>query len=144
MSRLVGGCLCGAIRFRVDAVFDVVYCHCSLCRRRSGAPVTLSLVVEKDAFHLTAGQPSRYRSSDIGESCFCSACGDQLFFLSPQSPYVSISHGALDDQESVLPQAHQWTGNRLAWFDIRDDLVRYDDGQLAHPAKRSTIGGRRE
>ena len=35
-----GGCLCGAIRYRVDGeVEDSAYCHCRTCQRQSGAPV---------------------------------------------------------------------------------------------------------
>lgn len=36
-----GGCLCGAIRFAVNAAKEprlVVACHCQYCQRSSGAP----------------------------------------------------------------------------------------------------------
>ena len=36
---ITGGCFCGAIRWEADGVFDAGYCHCSVCRRISGAPV---------------------------------------------------------------------------------------------------------
>ena len=32
-----GGCLCGAVRYRVDGPLDgLAACHCSQCRRASG------------------------------------------------------------------------------------------------------------
>ena len=34
-----GGCFCGAIRYAFLDVFVAGYCHCSICRRMSGAPV---------------------------------------------------------------------------------------------------------
>jgi hypothetical protein len=34
-----GGCFCCAIRYAFLDVFDAGYCHCSICRRTSGAPV---------------------------------------------------------------------------------------------------------
>jgi hypothetical protein len=38
--QLTGGCVCGAVRYRIDAMpFDAGYCHCTLCRRSSGSPV---------------------------------------------------------------------------------------------------------
>ena len=66
----MGGCLCGAIRYEIDAVFDVIYCHCKHCRRSSGAPVLLTAQVSGDAFRLTKGSPSEYRTSDSGRSFF--------------------------------------------------------------------------
>jgi hypothetical protein len=53
-----GGCLCGAIRYEIDWVFDVIYCHCNQCRRINGAPVLLSAQVPGNAFLLTEGSPS--------------------------------------------------------------------------------------
>lgn len=40
MVNLDGGCLCGVIRYRIESIFDVVYCHCTKCGRRNGGPVS--------------------------------------------------------------------------------------------------------
>lgn len=61
-----GGCQCGAIRFEADRVFDVLYCHCHSCRRSSGAPVSISAQIPGDAFRITSGTPSEYRSAVTG------------------------------------------------------------------------------
>jgi hypothetical protein len=38
-----GGCLCGAVRYTVDAPLrDVIACHCSQCRRTSGHYAAMS------------------------------------------------------------------------------------------------------
>ncbi|HEX6636422.1 MAG TPA: hypothetical protein VF033_02095 [Steroidobacteraceae bacterium] len=40
-AGLEGGCACGAVRYRLaSAPFDAGYCHCEVCRRSSGAPVS--------------------------------------------------------------------------------------------------------
>jgi hypothetical protein len=135
-NHLEGGCLCGAIRYRVQDIFDVVYCHCSRCRRRSGAPVSLSLVVSKAAFEVTKGHPATFSTSEIGVSHFCPACGSPLFFAEAAGPYVSVSHGSLDTPDQVKPKAHQWVGSTLPWLSIDDDLARFEDGQLSHPGRR--------
>ena len=37
---LLGGCLCGRIRYRVLHVpIDAGYCHCRLCQQSAGTPV---------------------------------------------------------------------------------------------------------
>ena len=100
-----GGCLCGAIRYEVDRIFDVIYCHCKQCRRSSGAPVLLTAQVSGDAFQLTKGSPSEYRTSDSGRSLFCGTCGAGLYgeYAPPNHPlvrdgrYFSVRVGTLDD-----------------------------------------------
>jgi hypothetical protein len=131
-----GGCLCGAIRHRIDRIFDVVYCHCRKCRRRTGGPVFLSVVVRKETFSLLKGEPKSFRSSEVGTSHFCGTCGSPLFFVEDGGPYVSVAHGSLDDPESVKPRAHQWTHSALSWLAIDDDLPRFADGRLSHPDER--------
>jgi hypothetical protein len=37
---LEGGCLCGAVRYRLNGeIEESAYCHCRTCQRQSGAPV---------------------------------------------------------------------------------------------------------
>jgi hypothetical protein len=36
---LNGGCLCGAVRYRLESTpVDAGYCHCQICRRSTGVP----------------------------------------------------------------------------------------------------------
>ena len=37
--------------------------------------------------------------------------------------YVSVC--ALDDPETLAPEIHIWTSDRLAWFETADELPRY-------------------
>ncbi|WP_145963578.1 GFA family protein [Bradyrhizobium algeriense] len=138
-DRHEGGCLCDAIRYRIHSIFDVVYCHCAKCRRRCGAPVSLSVVVPKGEFELIKGAPASFRSSGVGANHFCSICGTQLYFVEDRGPYVSVSHGSLDEPESVRPRAHQWLGSALSWFHIDDGLPSFADGHLTHPDRRSEL-----
>ena len=32
-----GGCACGGIRFEIDAVRSMTHCHCTTCRKLTGA-----------------------------------------------------------------------------------------------------------
>lgn len=46
---LEGGCLCGAVRYRVTGKpYHVTHCHCSMCRRASGAPLVTWFSVKSD------------------------------------------------------------------------------------------------
>jgi hypothetical protein len=38
-EKVTGGCLCGAVRYEaIGDPFSVIHCHCSSCRRHTGAP----------------------------------------------------------------------------------------------------------
>jgi len=136
--RLAGGCLCGAIRYEVAGPeFDAGYCHCSICRRASGAPVIAWANVEPAAFRVTRGTPTRYRSSSKGDRAFCPACGSQVFYV-PTDPtwHLSFLLATLDDPNSILPRLHIFIRDKLPWFEIADDLPRFHDEPLPHPSKR--------
>jgi hypothetical protein len=138
------GCECGAIRFQIDRVFDVIYCHCRACRRRSGAPVLVSLQVPGDAMRLAAGRPTRYRTSKAGVNHFCGTCGCGVFgeYFDPSHPlavngrYYSVRLGALDEPERLGPTIHQFVEYRLAWFDTTDALPRFAGNTLPHLENR--------
>jgi adenylate cyclase len=139
-----GGCLCGAIRYEVDRVFDVINCHCNNCRRSSGAPVTVTAQVPGDAFRVVEGSPSAYRTSASGRSVFCGTCGSGLYgeFLSTDHPlaregrYFSVRVGTLDSPERLRPLIHQFIESKLSWVEIHDDLPRVKGNALPHPDKR--------
>jgi len=39
-QKVTGGCMCGAVRYEaIGEPMTVAYCHCSSCRRHTGAPV---------------------------------------------------------------------------------------------------------
>ena len=122
-----GGCLCGDIRFGISGLPQLVeYCHCSSCRRASGAPVMAWAGVRLSDFEFTRGQPGRYQSSHEVERTFCSRCGASLTIYIrdyPQEIYVSIS--GLDDPDAMKPDVHIWRSEKLSWFETADKLPRY-------------------
>ena len=134
MQPLSGGCFCGAIRYQVTEVFDSGYCHCSVCRRISGAPAIAWANVLSGRFRLIRGSPRRYASSAQYERCFCAECGTHCYTIGRDDPeMVSVSTGTLDRPELVPPRVHIWTQSRLSWFDTRDDLPRFAEGTISHP-----------
>jgi len=139
-----GGCLCGAIRYEVSRIFDVIYCHCNQCRRSSGAPALLFAGVSGDAFRLTAGSLREYRTSESGRSYFCGTCGSGLCGeyhaanhpFTKDGKYFSVRVGTFDEPDRIRPQIHQFIEHKLAWFDTNDDLPRVEGNKLPHPDER--------
>jgi hypothetical protein len=124
-----GGCLCGAVRYRIDAApRNSDFCHCRMCRRAAGAPVVARLTVPNADFAWTRGNPAVYRSSAETERLFCPACGTQLA-LRDEPDHLDVTLVSLDDPEAVRPSYHIWTASRIAWFDTADDLPRYPENR---------------
>jgi hypothetical protein len=126
-----GGCLCGAVRYRIGAEpRNTDYCHCRMCRRAAAAPVVARLTVADAAFAWTRAAPAVYRSSAAAERLFCPACGTQLA-LRDEPDYLDVTLATLDDPTAVRPGYHIWTSSRIAWFDTSDDLPRYAENRRA-------------
>ncbi|MDX1529087.1 MAG: GFA family protein [Gammaproteobacteria bacterium] len=124
-----GGCLCGAVRYQVgvDPTW-VSHCHCSMCRKQTGALVGTYVMFPAGTVRWTATQPTRYRSSADVERSFCSTCGGTIGFHRVHE--TSLAVGSLDEPSQLsvdrCRHAHVWNQERVAWFDISDDWQRHD------------------
>src|SRR5262249_44983086 len=122
-----GGCLCGAVRYRATAPpLEVVHCHCSLCRRATGAPFVTWATFPAAAFSLTAGTPAERRSTPGAVRTHCAACGTALTFREDARPRsIDVTVGSPDDPEALPPTGHIWTSRRLSWLALDDELPRH-------------------
>jgi hypothetical protein len=51
-----GGCLCGAVRFRVELpTLFCAHCHCSMCRRNHGAAYVTWFGIARERLAVEAG-----------------------------------------------------------------------------------------
>ena len=132
-----GGCLCGDVRYRAEAgPVRVVMCHCSICRRVSGAPMLCFVHFPVGAFTWISGGPTRYRSSANAERGFCPRCGSTLTMHEPViADRVQVALGSLDHPEAVRPDDHVWTGEQLPWLRIDDDRPRFPTISSAVPSR---------
>lgn len=124
-----GGCLCGGVRFEVHGRFlRAGHCHCSRCRRHSGAAMCTQGRVRREDFRLVRGAElvRAYRTPGYSTKAFCSVCGSSLFGGTwPDGPEVSIRLGAIDGDPGIRPQVHAFVDSRAPWDEITDDLPRY-------------------
>ena len=72
MSDVLGGCLCGAVRYEVRQIARVHYCHCGMCRRATGSAFAVLAWVPADDVTLTRGTPTWSRSTGTNWSHACS------------------------------------------------------------------------
>ena len=123
-----GGCLCGALRYKVEAdPVNTGYCHCTLCQKSTGAPVLAWASFPEVSFRYTTGCPTIYHSSSWGQREFCRMCGTQVCYRDSESAkYVDVNIGSLDNPVSFHPRCHIFTKDQLPWLSIEDGLPRYE------------------
>ena len=122
-----GGCLCGAVRYRVRGEpLLVEYCHCGMCRRAGGAPVVAWADFAVTRVEWIQGAATEYSSSPNGRRGFCRDCGSTLTFRwATGSEKISLSVGTLDHPDNLRPQHHIFEADRLSWLQIADNLPRH-------------------
>jgi hypothetical protein len=129
---LTGGCLCGGVRFRVDAPLVVAtYCHCTRCQRRTGTAASAQARIQPGSLTVTRGEEliRSYAPPDGFPKLFCGACGSALWSQSPDDPeLLSVRLGAFDGDPGIRPSLHQFVAYAAPWESIPDDgLPRYDE-----------------
>lgn len=123
-----GGCHCGAIRYEVrgDPAYSTL-CHCSDCRRTTGAPMVGWALFPQTAVTII-GDPVEYRSSADVVRRFCGACGTSLFYTNAVvfPGMIDIQSATLDDQARFSPTAHIQYAAAAPWMDASHDLPKFD------------------
>lgn len=112
-----GGCLCGAVRYRVtgEAVARTL-CHCVSCRRATGGPSVGWAVFEKGDFTLLRGEVREYSSSPGIYWGSCAACGSLVAYRRDSRPgHRDITTATLDDPDRFPPTVEIWVGEKIGW-----------------------------
>ncbi|KAE8334006.1 Mss4-like protein [Aspergillus sergii] len=105
---LEGSCMCGAIAYASDSEPLVkALCHCVDCQKWTGGAFTSNVIVPRDSFKVTKGQPSFYdvtgASGKNNRHFFCGKCGSSLFTeLELMADKTVIKAGTLDGGEANL------------------------------------------
>ena len=125
--NLQGGCFCGAVRYTVSGeIFNSTLCHCTDCRRISGAPALAWFSARRADFRFTQGEPQRFASSEHVLRGFCPQCGTTLSFEDAHWPEeLDITSASLDDPEQVPPGDHTFVRSHLSWMKLDDGLPDY-------------------
>ena len=125
-APITGRCYCGRTQLVATArPQTVTYCHCSDCRRLSGAPVAAFAAF---APHLVTFTPSRGPRKSFTKGVdrwFCLDCGTQLcatYDYLPDQIYLPL--GLLDQAAELAPTGHSHADSALPWLHIDDDLPR--------------------
>jgi len=128
---ITGRCLCGAVAYEVRGPFThFLHCHCSRCRKASGASHATNALVAPEAFRWTRGEDELQRF-DLPEAAsfatgFCRRCGSPMPHLTRSGRAVIVPAGTFDADPGEKPSRHvHWT-SRAPWTDSPDNFPTSD------------------
>ena len=130
MQTHTGSCLCGVVRYRIDApINELTQCHCKMRRNAHGAAFASYASVPLEAFHFLSGkdQLGVFHSSEHVTRTFCIRCGANLQFVDNREHELGVAAGTLDSPLPVPPQEHIFVGSKADWYEIRDGLPTHDE-----------------
>ena len=132
MKSINGGCLCGAVRYTLNAKPIVTReCWCKLCQSLASGNSTINLVFPVDAISIS-GELKDYSSiADDGNKMhrrFCSSCGVHLFSNAEERPNIIVVRaGTLDDAEQVKIEGIIWTSEAPSWAYLNPDIPHFEN-----------------
>ena len=123
-----GQCHCGAVSYEMPTeTIHKALCHCSDCRRHSGAPVVAWGLVERDQLKVD-GETKAYASSENGRRHFCPECGTSLFYTNDVifPGKIDVQLATLDDPDAIRPDAQIQTAERIGWMERLHEMPAFE------------------
>ena len=140
-----GGCVCGAVRYRVTARPLVSQaCHCRFCQRRVGSAFATLAYFDEASVELVQGRLSEYEhhSDESGRwlrTQFCPRCGTTLFISVELRPGLKgVATGTFDDPDRVPVERHIWVRSKRPWVVIPAGMPTFPQGSVGAPARLAT------
>ena len=130
-----GGCLCGAVRFRIALPSRwVAHCHCTMCRRAHGAAFVTWVSADLDGFRPEPGAEAAlawHDSSPGARRGFCRICGSPMLFRSATWPgEIHVAAAALDEGPDRAPQQHAFWDAHVPWTTADPHLPHCTEAEI--------------
>lgn len=126
-----GSCLCGGISFEInqDKILIMNNCHCTNCRKVTGAAYGTFIQVAPEDFSWLSGEQlvSTYESTPGNHRAFCKTCGSRVPQSNNAAPLKTIPAGCLDEDPNVVPELNIFTASKAPWHSIDDSIPSAPD-----------------
>lgn len=122
-----GTCLCGDITWAINGPVNMlVDCHCTMCRKSSGATFSTFALSAADDLEWTAGQDRvvSYHSSDHAERARCPRCASLVPSIA--GDMAVIPAGSLDASLGHDLDCHIFVADKAPWHEITDKAPQFD------------------
>ncbi|MBL3590449.1 MAG: GFA family protein [gamma proteobacterium endosymbiont of Lamellibrachia anaximandri] len=125
-----GGCLCGKVRFEITGeIENIIYCHCSQCRKAQGSAFATNGNVDVEKFIFISGEDelTGYQSSPGQTKYFCKHCGSPIISKNESVPNkVRVRLGTVESDIHERPIAHIFITSKANWEELPDNLPHYE------------------
>ena len=125
-----GSCLCGRFRYEIDRRhLNAMHCYCGMCRKAHGTAFSTHVVMRPDQLAWTdsPAAPRAYESSPGAYREFCPSCGTHLRVHGQSGDgTIAVPAGTLDGDPPLTVLGHMFTGERVSWYRISDDLPQHE------------------
>ena len=135
-----GGCLCGAVRYRVrNQPVRCGACHCTFCQRRTGSAFGIGAYFKTEDVDIVRGTLKSYehRSDESGRWLkmeFCPNCGTTASWTIEALPGArAIAGGTFDDPKWLKIERHGWLRSAHPWFRPPEDVEVFQESTLQKP-----------
>ena len=128
---LAGGCLCGAIRYKLSGpTLFVSQCACKDCQKATGTGHTTIVGIHRSQLELSAPPATYSNTGETGGKVtrhFCGTCAGRLF-TSGDLPgeFIMVQAGSLDDPGAVSPENVIYMKDAVAWDFFDPALPRFE------------------
>ena len=127
MPKIAGGCLCGAVRYEIDAEpITTRLCWCRTCQYFTTGNAAVSVAFPSSKISISGETQDHESTADSGSRMhrrFCPRCGTHLFSEAEPRPHlIFVRAGSLDDPNIARPEATIWTAQAPQWACIDESL----------------------
>jgi len=128
---IAGGCRCGAVRYTlaVDAMPGTYACHCTICRRSTGASFAHQMPVREEVLAVTGALTAAEMptlSGGLSTHRHCAKCLTRIYNINTAWPGVAIVRaGTIDGSETLSPRFHIYISTKQPWIALPDDVPAF-------------------
>jgi hypothetical protein len=124
---ITGGCLCGAVRYTIEAEPKFIrHCWCRDCQYIGAGAGTVNVFFPTEAVKVEgalAEHASPAASGNLMHRRYCPSCGTPVFTQTEaRLHFLGVRAGTLDDPEIAKPQMAIWTSSAPSWAAFEPDI----------------------
>jgi hypothetical protein len=130
MAKIVGGCLCGSVRYSVETEApSATVCHCRDSLKFTGSAFAALVMVPKEALSVTGIWKTFSSLGGSGKPIlrhFCPECGSSIAEEPGTRPgAVILNVGTFDDPRATKPGREIFCDDALPWVEVAGDIPRF-------------------
>ena len=112
-----GQCISGEVRYQTpDVPYYIFNCHCTICRDRSGAPFTTSLIYKNQDVENDTDNLLYFESNPNVMRGFCKKCRTDISWINKEkSKWIGLTLGTCKHQNQFKPSKDIWIRSKLEW-----------------------------